>query len=96
MKKSAIIFVIFSTGLVNAEMAAPDEMEQVCKNWLNNIVTQKGHWSGSENPKIEEIISVYENDRWLANCYNINPNGFVIVRYPDRARSLHVSFPVEG
>lgn len=64
---------------IHAETAAVDEMNLVCNNWLTKIVFEKGQWAGQFNPKVANIVDIEENDTLLALCYNIDPDGFIIV-----------------
>ena len=74
-----LLSLIFTPLSVSARKASVDEMDNVCQNWLNRIVAEKGDWAGSDNPTVESIDDIYSNDTLLARCYQISPAGFVIV-----------------
>ncbi|MFH2036346.1 MAG: C10 family peptidase [Candidatus Zixiibacteriota bacterium] len=71
--------VICLTSISIAERATNDEMELVCKNWVNLITFQKGDWAGSDDPKISDIIEIVVNDTIVGHYYEIDPTGYVIV-----------------
>ncbi len=73
-----LIFLSLATP-VSAELATPEEMEMVCRNWLTYIVSQTGDWAGSTNPEIAGVQDIIENDTLLARYYAVSPGGYVIV-----------------
>ncbi len=80
-KVSAPVILIFSltiTGL-QAKKATLDEMDLTCRNHLSLVVFDRGSWAGEVNPKIDRVDNLIVNDTLLARCYNIAPQGFVIV-----------------
>jgi len=74
-----ITLIIIVPSGVMAKKASVDEMDNVCQNWLDRIVMEKGQWAGSDNPTIERIDEILINDTVLARCYQISPDGYVIV-----------------
>lgn len=72
-----LCFVVLSG--VRAEKATVEEMNQVCQNWLSQRVFQSGSWAGSDNPKILSIDEIFDGNQVIGLCYNIEPQGFVIV-----------------
>ncbi len=64
---------------VRAERATPQEMEQVCKNWLTHVVFEKGAWGGEPSPQITDLREITVNDTVLARCFSIAPSGYVVV-----------------
>jgi len=74
-----ITLIIIVPSSVMAKKASVDEMDNVCQNWLDRIVMEKGQWAGSDNPTIERIDEILINDTVLARCYQISPDGYVIV-----------------
>jgi hypothetical protein len=64
---------------VMAELASPDEMEQVCRNWLTYIISQTGDWAGDTDPEIVAIRDIMSNDMLLARYYAISSGGYIIV-----------------
>jgi len=76
-----IMMMFLLVSVVKAEKASVDEMNLVCNNWLTRVVSEEGLWAGEVNPKIENVIELSENDTVLALCYNIAPEGYVIVPF---------------
>ena len=75
----SLIIMFLTVSVVKAEKASVDETKLVCDNWLTQIVTEKGQWAGISSPQVEDVVEISENDTVLAICYNIAPEGFVIV-----------------
>ena len=71
--------LIFPIMTARAEQATPAEMERVCQNWLTRIVELTGTWGGSIAPAITTVDDIVVDDTLLARCYNISPQGFVLV-----------------
>ena len=78
-----IFFLSFSTLTIdNTILAATptaQQAEQVCQNWLTQIVHDQGQWAGDDAPKIDEIYQISQDGVVLANCYTIVPRGFIVV-----------------
>ncbi|MFH1755010.1 MAG: hypothetical protein ABIA59_04840, partial [Candidatus Latescibacterota bacterium] len=54
---AVLFFIALTSGIPHAEVATPEEMDEVCLNWLSVIVYENGDWAGDVNP---EIIAVEE------------------------------------
>ncbi len=77
---TAVLLVgILAAGPASAEMATPEEMENVCRNWLSYIVDQTGDWAGDPNPSIAGVTPLTAGDTVLALCFSIRPRGHVVV-----------------
>jgi hypothetical protein len=72
------LFTLSSQAL-RAEVATSDEMELVCRNWLNAHVYQFGGWAGDMNPQIIKVQDLIFNDTVLAKVYAIEPQGYVVI-----------------
>jgi len=70
---------VFTSLGVQAEKAIPQEMEQVCQNWLTQVVFEKGAWARETSPQIRDVHEIIVNDTVLARCFSIAPNGYVVV-----------------
>ena len=84
MRNSLLYVTIISGCLLicpraRTELATPQEMENVCNNWLTEIVDHWGEWAGESTPQIQESRGIYAGDTLLANYYTISPRGFVVV-----------------
>ncbi|MCK5127352.1 MAG: C10 family peptidase [candidate division Zixibacteria bacterium] len=83
--KSSLLFLLlfFSLNMfiipAYAEIASPDEMEQVCRNWLLQTVSERGQWNKSVAPDIIGVGQIESGDTVLATYYTISPVGFVLV-----------------
>ncbi len=73
------VFSFISIKNVSAERATPEEMESVCRNWLTLMVANEGDWGGSTAPEIQNRIDISDGDLMLAVCYEIYPEGYIIV-----------------
>lgn len=62
-----------------ATLADPVESDQVCLNWLGQIVYAQGNWAGTTDPTISGITEITQGDTLLARCYLIEPTGFIVV-----------------
>ncbi|HUV31737.1 MAG TPA: C10 family peptidase [Acidobacteriota bacterium] len=78
---SAAVFSVclIPAPAVKAELATVAEMEQVCQNWLTQMVLEKGVWAGETNPGIVGVNEITSGDTLLARYYSISPRGFVVV-----------------
>ncbi|UCD17225.1 MAG: C10 family peptidase [Candidatus Zixiibacteriota bacterium] len=76
---SLLFAVIAIHASSRAETASEEEMRLVCRNWLSYIVSQKGSWAGATEPELTEVIEITVNDTLLGRCFNIVPEGFVVV-----------------
>ncbi|MCP4569625.1 MAG: hypothetical protein GY841_18765 [FCB group bacterium] len=98
----SLIFMLLMGGLpVMAEKASSDEMEQVCQNWLTNIVSLEGDWAGVTTPRIENIREIKEDGLIVARCYDIWPSGYVVVPAlkelaPIKAYSIDTSLDIDA
>lgn len=75
----AIVICFIAFGEAEAERATVEEMNLVCQNWLNHRVFQSGSWAGSDNPKILSIDEISDGNQVIGFCFNIIPQGYVIV-----------------
>ncbi|MFH1699601.1 MAG: C10 family peptidase [Candidatus Zixiibacteriota bacterium] len=75
---SLAIMILFSNSAF-ATIATENEMDQVCKNWLSQVVKELGSWGGSLYPEIENSQDIIENDTLLGRYYSISPSGFIVV-----------------
>ena len=73
-----IILVLF-TSTAWAELANSDEMDMVCRNWVNHIVEQTGDWAGATRPEIIETRDIYEDGMLLGRYYALSSGGNIIV-----------------
>ncbi len=77
---AAVLCLMFTaTPTVKSEVASSVEMNQVCQNWLTNIVFETGSWAGSQNPSITGYSDIMSGDTLLARWFDISPRGFVLV-----------------
>ena len=74
-----LLVLLFTGQSVRAELATTSEMEAVCRNWLTTIVSQKGAWAGTADPKITAVQDIVENDTLLGRYYAISSGGYVVV-----------------
>jgi hypothetical protein len=70
---------LFTTNTSLATLADPVESDEVCLNWLSQMVFAQGNWAGAADPTISEITEITQGDTLLARCYLIKPNGFIVV-----------------
>lgn len=73
------VFLLFTKSVVYASIATSEESNQVAKNWLSDIVKNRGAWAGSINPEVSEITELRNGDTLLARCYQIKPEGYIVV-----------------
>lgn len=59
--------------------ATPEEMEQVCENWLAYIAHHNGGWAGDSEPRISRAQDITAGGEVLARSYSIAPRGHVVV-----------------
>ena len=76
---SCAVVLSFSQTAAQAEVAAGDEMEHVCHNWLSTTLHEQGAWAGEANPKIVDVQDIVVDGDLLGRCYSIAPDGFVVV-----------------
>ena len=77
---AAAFFVsLLLVSVVRAELATPQEMEQVCQNWLVQVTYERGAWAGEIDPHIIQTHEITEDGALLARYYDISPGGFVVV-----------------
>jgi hypothetical protein len=77
---SILLLLTFGSNDLFAEVATPQEMDEVCANWLSVIVHENGDWAGSSNPEIIDVQEIVgDNGLVMAKCYSIAPQGFVVV-----------------
>ncbi|MEA2031299.1 MAG: C10 family peptidase, partial [candidate division Zixibacteria bacterium] len=84
VKVKAVFYLVFAFLLMvgstaNAERASIGEMDQVCENWLTNIISKTGDWAGSSDAAITSVSEITDGDLVLARCYHISPQGYVVV-----------------
>lgn len=63
-------------GLCRAETALPEEIEQVCPDWLTYMVHQTGDWGGATDPSIIGVQEILVENMILAR---VVPGGSVEV-----------------
>jgi len=77
---SALILIIIAGSVqICAETATPDEMRNVCRNWLDYMVLQTGNWNGVDTPQIAFEREMVTNDTVVGRYFEIDPSGFVVV-----------------
>ncbi len=75
-----IMIALFGINITSATVATEAEMEQVCRNWLTQLIMEKGTWGGSDSPEIATVREISSEDGIvLARYYTIQPRGFVVV-----------------
>jgi Peptidase C10 family/Dockerin type I domain len=75
-----LILSVFIMAETKAELASSSEMEQVCHNWLIEMVNRDGSWAGDANPRISHMGEIRsDEDLLLARYYSIEPSGFVVI-----------------
>jgi hypothetical protein len=62
---ACILLVLTLAPALTASIASPEEMEQVCRNWLSQVVHDKGDWAGETNPDILKTEELVENGQVL-------------------------------
>ncbi len=75
----SLSFWFAAASVVQGEIAAQEEMELVCRNWLSYMVYQKGAWAEATDPQIVDVDDMVQGDTVLARCFSIAPRGFVVV-----------------
>jgi len=75
----ASLVLMLSTRPIMAELASPEEMEQVCQNWLTEVVYERGSWAGEDAPEVVGTNEIRSDGILLARYYDIKPSGFVVV-----------------
>lgn len=75
----ACVVALISFSQANASRASAEEMELVCQNWLTYYVSSHGDWAGSTTPEIVSTREVTKEGKLLAMCFDIAPDGFVVV-----------------
>ena len=76
---ACILLVLTLASALKASVATPEEMELVCRNWLSQVVYDKGDWAGETNPDILKAEDLVENGQVLGRCFAIAPIGYVLV-----------------
>lgn len=76
---SVLILAAFQGQIVRAELAERVEMDQVCTNWLQQAVYERGSWASETDPSVVGVSELKSGDTLLALCYEIAPAGFVVV-----------------
>lgn len=74
-----LLFSLLVAPVAYGEVASSQEAEQVCRNWLEQIVFQKGAWAGETDPRVTAVHEIRSGDTLLARYYDISPTGFVVV-----------------
>ena len=70
---------LMMTPVINAERADRTEADQVCENWISNIVHQRGSWSGDPSPYIAGAQEIITHDTLVGWFYSVEPQGYVVV-----------------
>ena len=73
------VMLTLSAAVTKAEVANPDEMANICQNWLTYIVAQTGAWAGSTSPYVVDYQDIIVNDTILARYFSVAPQGYIIV-----------------
>ncbi|MCK4372258.1 MAG: hypothetical protein KAW61_03885, partial [candidate division Zixibacteria bacterium] len=76
---ACILLVLTLAPTLTASVASSEEMELVCRNWLSQVVHDKGDWAGETNPDILKAEELVENGQVLGRCFAIAPTGYVVV-----------------
>ena len=76
---ATLLLLSLISSAPQAEVATPEEMTQVCRNWLTYVLHEQDAWAGSDAPWIANMQSLTSGDTLLAQCFAIEPRGFVIV-----------------
>ena len=75
----ALMITLILTDPIKAELASQAEMDQVCRNWLTQMIDQRGSWAGEINPQIFQVNEIQVDGITVARVYQIAPKGFVVV-----------------
>ncbi len=76
---ACILFVLTLAPTLMASVASSEEMELVCRNWLSQVVYDKGDWAGETNPDILKAEELVQDGQILGHCFAIAPTGYVMV-----------------
>ena len=76
---ACLLRVLTLAPSVTASVASSEEMELVCRNWLSQVVHDKGDWAGETNPDILKAEALVEDGQVLGRCFAIAPTGYVVV-----------------
>ena len=77
---SILALVVLSLApTARGELATADEMRQVSRNWLTEVVNLKGEWAGSVAPEIIAMDEIYSGDTLVARYYSVSPKGYIVV-----------------
>ncbi len=71
--------ILMSVSYAHAELATDAEMRNVCRNMLTYSTFNNGIWAESSAPEIVSTQDIFDDGVLLARCYDIAPQGFVIV-----------------
>ncbi|UCE59631.1 MAG: C10 family peptidase [Phycisphaerales bacterium] len=74
-----LVLIMSFVQVAHAELATPQEMETVCRSWLEYIVHETGGWAGEAEPKIVDAQDIVVDGITLGRCFTIAPDGFVVV-----------------
>ncbi|MBU8933311.1 MAG: C10 family peptidase [candidate division Zixibacteria bacterium] len=74
-----VLICLITAQAPHAELASKTESDRVCANWLTQVVHDLDSWAGSDQPQIENTWELKAGNQLLARCYDISPNGFVVV-----------------
>ncbi len=74
-----VALVSFIAASAFAEIATPDQMRQVCRNWLNYSALQINHWAGNTTPVISAERQIRDGNLLLGTYFEIEPSGYVVV-----------------
>ena len=76
---ACILFIMTLAPSLAASVASSEEMELVCRNWLSQVVYDKGDWAGEINPDISKAEELVQDGQVLGRCFAIAPIGYVLV-----------------
>ena len=79
LSAAALVLLFLLMPSAKAELATPQEMEQVCQNWLTQMTHERGAWAGTADPEITQADEIRSDGVLLARYYSISPRGFVVV-----------------
>jgi len=79
--RGMLLLIIWLTvvPVVNGEQATSHEMEDVARNWVDEMVHKQGTWAKETNPQVLGVHEITQDGVLLARYYDVSPKGFVVV-----------------
>jgi len=74
-----ILIVLTLAPKSQATIATPDEMGLVARNWVSQVVRDRGDWAGATSPDITTSEELVDDGRVLARSFAVAPRGYVLV-----------------